>query len=103
MEKIVDGLEFDQALREGKYMLKADAELERANNAGAIFTGISNGLLACSRDLVEACAGDPARLTDFVAAMKEELERVANSLSKLEEFEVIFSRRGAEAQRKGEA
>ena len=90
LEQIVKGLSYEQDIREEKYVLRADAELERANNAGAIFTGISNGLLACARELVEAAGGDPARLTDFVAAMKEELERVANSLSKLEEFEMVF-------------
>lgn len=90
LDQIVKGLVYEQDIREEKYVLRADAELERANNASAIFTGISNGLLACARDLIEAAAGDPGRLTDFVAAMKEELERVANSLSKLEEFEMVF-------------
>jgi len=85
---------FEQDVLEGKYVLRADSELERANNASAIFTGISNGLLACARELIEAAGGDPARLTDFVAAMKKELERVANSLSKLEEFEMVFGRKG---------
>lgn len=90
LEKIVKGLEYEQDIREKKYVLRADAELERANNASAIFTGISNGLLACARELIEAAGGDPARLSDFVAAMKAELERVADSLSKLEEFEMVF-------------
>jgi len=90
LEQIVGALEFDQEVREGKYVLRADAELDRASNAGAIFTALSNGLLSTARDLLDAAHGDPHHIVDFIEALKRELERIANSLSQMEEFEVLF-------------
>jgi hypothetical protein len=95
LEQIVAALEHEQEVREGKYVLKADAELDRANNAGAIFTALSNGLLSSARELLDAAKGDPHRLVTFIEALKRELERAANSLSKLEEFELVFVEQGA--------
>lgn len=80
----IDTLEHDLAVKRDRYVLREDSEMERAENATAIFIGISNGMIGSARVLIEAADGDPKRLQEFVEAVKRELNRAANSLAKLE-------------------
>ena len=91
-ELIVAALEHEQEVREGKYLLREEAEMVRADNARALFVVLSNGLLSAARRLLDAAMGDPNRLSEFVGAMQGEMERVANGLARMEEFEVVFER-----------
>jgi hypothetical protein len=88
----IDSLEYDLAIKRDRYVLREDAEMERAENAAAIFIGISNGIIGSARVLIETADGDPKRLQEFVEAVKLELNRAANSLAKLEtiEFKLIL-------------
>lgn len=90
LEHIMAGLKRERDIQEGRFVLAEDSDLEKANNAGAIFVALSNVLLNSARELIEACAGDQRRIEIFIEAVKQQLERAANSLSKMEEFEVIF-------------
>lgn len=87
----IDALEHDLNVKRDKYVLKEDAELERSENAAAIFIGISNGLIGRARHLVEAAGGQPEKLMEFVEEIKKELDRAANTLTKMEsiDFEIV--------------
>jgi len=88
----IDALEHDLDVKRNLYVLRDDSEMEKSENAAAIFIGISNGMIDSARVFIEAAGGDPNRLQEFVAALKQELNRAANSLAKLETINFSIDR-----------
>ena len=83
-------LEHDLNVKRDLYVFKEDAELERSENAAAIFIGISNGLIGRARALLEAAGGHPENLIEFIEAMKRELDAAANTVARMDtiDFEI---------------
>ena len=84
LEHQIENLEHELAVKRDRYVLREDAELERAENATSIFIVISNGLIGRARYLIEAAGGSPEKLLEFVEALKQELNHAANAVSKME-------------------
>lgn len=90
LEAQVSDLTFKQAVAQGRYIPRAEFEMEMAGRAGALDAGLRHRFLSECRDLVDAVSGDPALVPIIQEMLGKMLDEALNEYASLDNFQVII-------------
>lgn len=82
--------QFDLERELGKWIPRADLEMEMAGRAAVLDQGLSSLVQVRADDWIRMVGGDPNRAPDLKAAMAEAVARLLNSYAQTDTFQVMF-------------
>lgn len=86
----VSDLKFRQEIAQGKYIPRAEFEMEVAGRAGALDAGLRHRFMSECRDLVDAVSGDAALVPILQEMLGKMLDEALNEYASLDNFQVII-------------
>ena len=92
LEAQVSDLTFRQAVAQGKFIPRAEFEMEMAVRAGALDAGLRHRFMSECRDLVDAVGGDVSLVPILQEMLGKMLDEALNEYASLDNFQVIIER-----------
>lgn len=86
----VKKLKFARKIEEGKYMPRQDFESELASRAVVLDAGLRHMIQMRAAEWVVAVGGKTSMIPDFIRLVNEDLNRLMNDYSTLDNFQVMF-------------
>lgn len=88
----VSDLNFKQAIAQGKFIPRAEFEMEVAGRAGALDAGLRHRFMSECRDLVDAVSGDVFLVPILQEMLGHMLDEALNEYASLDNFQVIIEK-----------
>lgn len=85
-------------IREGRYILREDVEVELAARAGVLATGLRNMFETALLDLIHLVDGQPGKAHDLLTAYERMLDTTLNEYARPIDYEVHLDADPAEPQ-----
>lgn len=82
----IKGLEHDLAAKQGKYVLRDEADMEKAGLVTVIEANIRNLHASRAGEWIDFLGADPVRTGPFAELLRQELDDVFRSLARMDEF-----------------
>jgi len=90
LEAQVSDMTFRQAVAQGKFIPRAEFEMEVAGRAGALDAGFRHMIMMIASNLIEAVGGDLSLVPVFLEMIYSEYDILMNEYASMDNFQVIF-------------